>query len=461
MSAMRPYQEEAINQISTEYGNGVRKVLLHLATGGGKTHIFSDVLKRTAAKGNKCIMVVRGRQLVDQASQRLFHEGVEHGVRMASHWNKNYGAKVQLCSIDTLLSRNEFPEATLVVIDEAHLFTSERCKQFINHYSDVFILSVTATPYSKESLTHLADTVIHPVGVQDLIDQGYLVPPRYFAPSTPDLKGVHSRNGDYVAEELQERMSILTGDIPSHWLKLSEGRPTLCFAVNIKHSEAIVESFKKAGIPAEHIEGDHTFEQRKAAIQRLQSGHIKVLSNVGVLCTGVDIPFASCILMARPTKSYSLYIQQAGRGTRICPETEKQDFLILDHAGNVLRHGFIQDEPEVHLEGWIKEPRGGPVTMCEACFLMFNEPECPACGWSKPVPAQTERTIEVESGVLKELKGLPQAVEISLYIKRLKDIQKRKGYKKGWIYHAIVEKYGEAIAQMACPKRSVPWFVKR
>ena len=137
---------------------------------------------------------------------------------------------------------------------------------------------------------------------------------KYFAPSSPDLKGVRTQNGDYVTDQLEERMSTLTGDLVPHWVELAENRPTIAFAVNIKHSLNIVSQFNKAGIAAEHIEGDHSFDERMAAIERLKNGTIKILSNVGVLCTGVDMPFVSALLDARPTQSYNLYVQRAGRG---------------------------------------------------------------------------------------------------------------------------------------------------
>jgi DNA repair protein RadD len=463
--SMRPYQTNTIHQIQRLYSRGVKKILLRAPTGSGKTHMFSDIMKRTAEKGNPCIMVVRGRQLVDQASRRLFHEGVPHGVRMCDHWNKNYGAKVQVCSIDTLFSRGEFPEARLLVIDEGHLFTSKRCVEFVNHYTQqgTYVLAVTATPYGKESLRHLAEECVSTISMQELIDQGYLVRPRYFAPSAPDLKGVHTRNGDYVNEELEGRMSVLTGDIVSHWKQIAEGRPTLAFAVNIKHSLNIVEQFRGAGIPAEHIEGESTFEERNNAIEKLRKGEIKILSNVGVLCTGVDIPFASAILLARPTKSYNLYVQQCGRGTRIHPD--KSDFIILDHAGNVLRHGFITEEPDVDLDGReVPERVGKAPRVCPECFTIYTGDRCHVCG--KEAPPRDRKDIEIEEGTLRELVDYPKGREISLFISRMKEIAKNRKYKSGWTYHKVKDKYGEEAADRAFPgirKRNynnMPWFMR-
>lgn len=125
MDTSREYQTKSISDIREKFREGHRKVLLWLATGGGKTFVFCKMVKDSVSRGKRCIVVVRGRKLVDQASKRLFREGVNHGVLMASHWNYRPQAPVQVCSIDTLISRNLRPDADLIIIDEAHLFTPD------------------------------------------------------------------------------------------------------------------------------------------------------------------------------------------------------------------------------------------------------------------------------------------------------------------------------------------------
>lgn len=455
---LRPYQQQALDSIRAEFRAGRKKVLLHLSTGGGKTVIFSRMLIDSAARGNKAIMVVRGKALVEQASQRLFREHVPHGVLQASHWNQNAQAPIQICSIDTLMARGLRPEAKLIVIDEAHMAVTGGFKEFIESYPDAFIVSVTATPYTKESLEHLAEAVVNPISMSDLISQGYLVLPRYFAPSKPNLNGVHTRQGDYVPAELEQRMGVLTGDIVSHWRGLGENRPTVCFAVNIHHSQAIVAEFNRAGIPAEHIEGNHSAEHRAEVLRRLENGETKVVSNVGVLCTGVDLPFLGCLVMARPTKSYNLFIQQAGRGTR--PFQGKRDFILLDHADNVRRHGFITNEREVLLEGSKRErdPGDEPST-CKVCYSIFPTGSGCPLGCSPPV-VEKKRELEIDSeGRLEELNVSPIVAEIALFVQQCKDTAKQRGYKSNWTWYKVSEKYGEAVADVACPKRVKPWFL--
>ncbi len=454
------YQDLAINTIKGHWEDDIKKILLKLPTGGGKTHIFCEIIKRAAANGKRCIMVVRGRELVEQASQRLFREGVHHGVRMAGHWNKRYHALVQVCSIDTLFSRKDKPEADLIVIDEAHMATSDGYHWLMENYPNAYVVAVTATPYTTKSLEHVAQVVVNVIGMKQLIDEGFLVPPRYFAPSTPDLSGVRIQKGDYANFQLEERMSTLTGDIVGHWRELGDNRPTICFAVNVHHSQSLVEAFNRAGIPSAHVEAGHSDAERKALYNQLKTGQIKVLSNVGILCTGVDLPHVGTIIMARPTKSFSLYIQQAGRGTRTCAEIGKKDFILLDHAGNVIRHGFITQERDVDLSGRPPKDDTGPQPhTCLKCYAIFEGPFCLTCGPKTIKIGDDEITVD-ETGTLKEISDFSHHVQIQQFITELKEIRKKKGYKRGWVYWKVKERYGDDVAEQFFPKRSVPWFVQ-
>lgn len=460
--SLRPYQIKADQEIKAHFRAGRKKVLLRMATGAGKTVIFSHVLKSAAAKGTRCVMAVAGRSLVEQAHERLLRENVLHGVQMGNHWAKNPLALVQICSIDTLNARSKYPEAQLVIIDEAHLATSDKFHRFVERYPNAFFLSVTATPYCRESLRHIADVCVSPISMTELIEQGYLVPGRVFAPSTPDLKGLRKQNGEWISSQVEERMNTLTGDIINHWRKLGENRPTIGFACNLTHSIGLAAAFNAAGIPAEHIEGNNSSTERKAAIERLRTGRTKVLFNVGILCTGVDIPFASCGIMARPTESYSLYVQQTGRLTRICADTGKQNYILLDHAGNALKHGFVTDEPEVDLDGRKpKEDMGQAPIRCDNCLQVYehSEPRCPHCGHGKPIRRKESNVQEVD-GTLEEIKELPEAAQISAYFRRLKETQKKRGYKPAWIHFQLRDKYGQEVADTLKPLRKLPPWLK-
>jgi DNA repair protein RadD len=452
-----PYQEEAVRQIRELYQKGTKKVLLHLATGGGKTHIFSHIIEETSKRGNKCMMVVKGRELVKNASQRLEKEGVDHGVMMAGHWRVRPLYPVQVCSVDTLYRRKQAPPAKLIVIDEAHMATSDSYQWLAQQYPDAFFLAVTATPYVDKSLKHVAEATVHPITINELIEQGFLVPCRHYAPSTPDLKGIRTVNKDYETEELARRMDILTGDIVKHWKNHAENRPSICFAVNIRHSLSLMETFKASGIPTEHMDANTDDAEREAIFERLRGGHTKIVCNVGILGVGVDLPLVSCIIMARPTKSYNLYIQQAGRGTRTF--AGKKDFILLDHAGNAKRHGLITDEQEVTLDG---EYTGKKPKTCHECLLVYLGSNCPACGprTESMDDGRGVRSLNHLDGDLEEITETPIEIQVHRFIKELKKIKREKGYKRGWIYYKLVDKFGQELADKYFPKREIPWFIQ-
>lgn len=473
----RDYQERAITDIKSEFMKGFLKVLLWLATGGGKTFIFCKMVKDASLKGKKAIVVVRGRKLVDQASKRLTREGVAHGVFMAGHWNYRPNMPIQVCSIDTLLARNIFPEADLVVIDEAHLATSPGYHEFIKHYEKSYVVSVTATPYpEKGTLRHIAQTIVKPTSMLNLINDGYLVDFRYFGAETLDLSNVKvsATTKDYVEKDLEKVMvsGQLTGNIISHWKEIIKDLPTICFAVNISHSKYLVRRFNEAGIPAEHCDADTPEEEREEIIKRLEAGVTKIVSNVGILCTGVDIPILGGIIMARPTKSYNLYIQMAGRLTRpiyaegfdlttaegrkaAIAASVKPRGILLDHAGNLDAHEYPTDEPDVDLDGKRKIKVLRESKTCKQCYAVYRASLCPECGFEPPVSDSTVVLIESDE-------KLKERVEIEIDpVKRahksfLKEA-KAKGKKPAWAHHKIVDRFGFEKSLHVLPE----WFIEK
>jgi DNA repair protein RadD len=385
---------------------------------------------------------VRGRKLVTQASNRLHREDVPHAIRMAGHkFDDNH---IQICSIDTLISRKIKPNAQLIIIDEAHLASSAGYKEFLSFYEQAFVLSVTATPYNRNGLGHLAEEIVHPVTVRELIKQGHLVRPRYYSAYVPDLKKVKVRQGDYVQDELAKRVNqtVILSNVVNTWKKLGEDKPTLCFAVNIDHSKSLIESFQKMGVPAAHMDAETPDTERDALIKNLEEGKIKVICNVGILTTGVDIPCVQNIILARPTKSYNLYIQMIGRGTR--PYDGKDHFKILDHSGSVLDHGFIEEEPAPSLKDNRTINRAPPAyKTCRNCYCVFVGTNCHSCGTEAPV---VTKLIQEVDGELEEITEIPK-VDIKKEFQRLYYIAKQKNYKLGWVYHILKSKFGEDEAQ--------------
>ena len=465
---LRDYQILGLDGVRDHYKIGQKRVLLHLATGAGKTAMFCEMLKKVHERGKYALLVVRGRALVDQASQQLFREGVPHGVVMAGHWNYKPTERVQVCSIDTIHRRKIKLLADMIVIDEAHMAASRTYRELIDMYPDAFFLSVTATPYVKAGLKHLADHVVYPISIDKLMEQGYLVRPRYFSfPTDVNLDSVEidKKTGDYNQIQLGEavnKSATLCGDIVKHWLKHARDRPTLAFAVNVKHSKAMANRFKDAGIRAEHIDADTPEDERRWVLKELRDGKIKVVSNVGILCTGVDIPEVSALIMARPTQSKNLWIQQVGRGTRL--HNNKSDFVVLDHATNVMKHGPIEDEEPCRLEGHGKIPKPRDTMIkCPKCFCVFDKKEfgliCPGiiineqgqeetCGYEFDEPkdpiVQGPGVQTDSSKILVEISSPKEFFNSRLRqdLDRLIAIAIERKYQPGYVWHKIKDVHG-------------------
>jgi len=428
-----------------------------------KTVVFCEILKSAYQKGTSALIVVRGRKLVSQASLRLDREGVPHGVMMAGHWRNQPNQLIQVCSIDTLYARKIVPKASLIVIDEAQYATSNGYTWFTEQYPDAYFLAVTATPYCEKSLRHVASEIVRPITIGQLIEQGFLVAPRYYAPSIPDLTGVRVSQGDFVVSQLDEILNQAhpIGDIVASWKKLGDNRPTLAFGVSVAHSQRIAEAFNAAGIKAAHVDAATPEQEREEAIKKLETGEIKVLTNCGILCVGVDIPAVSCVVMARPTKSYSLYLQVAGRGTRIHPG--KKDFIILDHGGNVLRHGLITEDREGSLDPIPKSKKSSEpdLTNCAHCYAVISArcKSCPSCGAENEKYRREDKSKKPIAAELEEAD--PFHLKVIARRGELRDKKKRHGYRAGWVWHMLKAEFGEDVANKYQPKRQAPDWVRK
>lgn len=397
-------------------------------------------------------MVVRGVSLIENASQRLFQYGIDHGVMQAGHWNKKPSHPLQICSVDTLFRRKIVPPADLVVIDETHMAGSESYKWLLSHYQDKYILGVTATPHVKTGLRHVADHVVYPITMKELMDQGYLVRPKYFAPSKIDLSRVRQDNktGDYnmadLAKAYDENISIY-GDVVKAYKAHLDGAPSIAFAINKEHSRHLCQMFQSAGFSAVHIEDSTPMKERDQVMRQLESGEVNVVCNVGIWTVGVDIPCVRGIIMVRPTQSYNLYVQILGRGTR--PFPGKDHFTILDHANNVVKHGFIEFERECDLDGRPPEPQGDMVPIiCEQCYGAY-QPErgqpkvCPHCGHAvKVVRGEAKEKVVDINFEMREIKAAKDA-QTNMFVQKLIDKAIQREYKIGWIYYQLEKKYGK------------------
>lgn len=385
---LRAYQTAAIDALRAHIRAGKRRLLVVLPTGGGKTVIAAAIVLNALARGRRVLFAAHRRELIYQCRAKLLAAGIAEsdiGIMMANDPLTNLAAPIQIASVDTLRNR-DLPQADLLIIDEAHRSLSNTYLKLIEHYTSqgATLLGLTATPYRADGggLGNVYEHLEVVATPRQLIAEGFIAEPRVFAPSDgPDLRGVRTRGGDYVESDLLNAMnkSALVGDVVEHWRKHGQGLRTVVFAVTVAHSEAIAERFRAAGVAFEHLDGETPAKERDAILARLEAGEIQGVSNVGVLCEGWDMPSVKCCILARPTKSTGLYLQQAGRILRPWCDVRP---IILDHAGNALAHGLPQDDREFSLDTSQKREARKVTRRCRECGAICAQraTACPECG---------------------------------------------------------------------------------
>ena len=462
MITVHQFQQDAVAEIERYIAEGRRKLLLVAPTGSGKTVIASELIRRSIAQYRRVLFLAHRREIIDQTGAKLTANGVRHGIIMAGISPRPMEA-VQVASIDTLLVRGvrssamDLPPADLLVFDEAHRARGRTREHLISLYPNAVLLGMTATPCRGDGrgLGNLFDVMIETPQVAELIAGGFLVKSRVYAPINPDLKGVRVEKGDYVIEQLAGRMNTggLVGDIVEHWHGYGENRPTVAFAVDVAHSVAIRNQFLRAGVTAEHLDGETPIPEREDILARLASGETKVVSNCMVLTEGWDCPPVGCCILARPTKQMGLFRQMIGRVLR--PADGKPHAVILDHSGAVNDHGL----PEDHVD-WTLDVDGRAATPaqarrkagleprlheCPACKAIMVKPPCGVCGW-KPEPKA--RNIDFEDGRLGLVVGGKSRAqqytseEKARWYQMLIGEALRRGKKPGWAWYLFKDKFG-------------------
>lgn len=397
---LRPYQTGAIDKLTASHKKGHRRILIQASTGAGKTVIAAELILKTNAGSTPVLFLAHRKEIINQTSQKLDAFGIEHGVIMADNPRKN-NHLVQVASIQTISRRlNKLPPAGVIFIDEAHLSCSASYKAMKFLYPAAVIIGLTATPTRSDGkgLGEIYTDIVQVVPMAQLIEEGYLVKPRVFAPFTPDMKAVHVSKGDYDATETAAVMdnAQITGDIIKTWSKHAQDRKTICFASSVAHSQNIVIEFQKAGISAKHLDANTPAKIRDQTLNDWRDGKFHVLSNMGLFIEGLDVPAASCCILARPTKSLTIYLQAVGRVMR--PHESKTDCIILDHAGLTMTHDFVDVAREWSLDAKEKTKRNDPpvtsIAICPECFCSYSKKlsphGCPECGTATEQPEVAE-----------------------------------------------------------------------
>lgn len=406
---LRPYQVAAVESVKDALRSGKKAPLLVAPTGAGKTVMFAHITQSAQRKGNRVLILTHRQELLDQTCRKLSEFNVQYGIVLAGR-SEDPHVTVQVAGVQTLVRRlDRTLPPDLIVVDEAHHAAAGSWKQILTRFPNAKILGVTATPerLDGKGLGDMFDAIVRGPEVADLIAAGYLSKPRYFAPPGASMEGIRTVAGDYNKKDSEAAVnqSRITGSAVDHYRKLCDKQPAIAFCVSLKHAEQVTADFNAAGYRWAMIDGTMTTEDRRNAVRGLATGRLHGLSSCDIISEGFDVPVVSVAILLRPTQSMGLYLQQVGRVLR--PAEGKQFATILDHVGNVLRHGFAEDQREWSLEGAPKKSSKQKAAItnrqCPKCYgISAPMPICPQCGHSFEVKG---RKLEEVDGTLEEIKA--------------------------------------------------------
>ena len=402
MIALRGYQRDLLKRVQKALEPHNARVMMQLPTGGGKTIIAAYLLSSYLKEGRKAVWLTHRKELAHQTDRRLTETAGILADCDKTGWVVGAPAPAIADGVKILMAQtvsrrvansnvwSRYDSDDLMVIDEAHHATA-RGWELAMEYWPGRIVGLTATPWRlsyREGFQHLFGGLICGPQVADLQGERSLCKTRVLIPDSDHrIKGgTIGSTGDYTETGIEranyDRPNVMTAGARRFWQSHSQDRQTIVYAVSKKHASNLVDVFNESGVSAELILGDTDPTERAGTIAKFDTGSLQVLVNVAVATEGFDLPDASCVVIARPTESLALYLQMVGRGLR--PKPDDRDCVILDLAGNSLKHGL----PEDHRE-WTLAPRNpistigeAPVTICQHCDVASPAAShyCQSCG---------------------------------------------------------------------------------
>lgn len=441
---LRDYQQKLVDSCIASLKGGHKKPLLVLPTGGGKTAIASELVRRSFCKNKSSIFICHRQELIYQTIRTYKKNNIEPAV-ILSGVKPDYSNPIQIASVNTLIKRlDKVTQPKVVFWDECQHCMSNTWLTVANAFPDAFHIGLTATPCRLDGkpLNLAFDDMIEVINTKQLIEQGYLSPYQYYAPSNIDTSELKvGSHGDYTQKSLMNASfnSSVVGDNIEHYRKLADGKRNIVFAVSRNHAAEITQRYREAGYTAEMLDGTMSRNTRETIVKKFTEGQISVLVNVDLFGEGFDLPAVEVVSLLRPTASTSLYLQQVGRGLRICEG--KTSAIILDHVNNYKRHGLPDLVREWSLSDGLNKRKHSissdiAIKRCPMCFFAHTPAlKCPNCGYIYRADGKKIHEVAGELVLLgseeyrqAEQKELIMADTYEDFIR----IEKRRGYKRFW-----------------------------
>jgi DNA repair protein RadD len=378
--APRPFQVTAHDKLREGAKQGHRCQVIMAPTGAGKTYLAMRIIQEALMRGKRCMFVCDRKTLINQASETADILGLSaHGIIQADHWRANPKMPFQIASVQTLMRRT-WPETDVIVIDECHCQYKSATEQI--KATKAHVLGLSASPFSA-GLGQIYSNLINAATMNELTEQGILVPMRVFSCTKIDMKGAETRGGEWTEKAAETRGMEIIGNVVQEWEKFAILRKTIVFGATIAHCEEMRDQFLAAGHSAAVFCATTTDEERVAILSeyRKPDSKIRILISVEALAKGFDVPDVECVCDCRPLrKSLSTAVQMWGRGLRSSPNTGKEDCLLLDFSGNIIR--FADDFSDIFFKGLDALDMGEKLDKTIRKDDEEKEPpKCPKCGY--------------------------------------------------------------------------------
>lgn len=377
---LRPYQTKAIEAVRAEWANGSRSVLLVAPTGAGKTVLGKEL----ASRFERVLWVAHRRELVSQTSERL-----------KGHPN------CRVVTVQSLVAQDAQHDCDLLVLDEAHHYVADEWRCVVERHSGALCVGLTATPERADGtpLGDIFESIVVAASYSELLAEGFLVHVCVLQPT--------------------ERLgSDLAQDPLDAWVQHSGGVQSFVFCARVDAAQALARRFSGQGVIAECIEADTPKRERDKIVARFRAGRTRVLTNVGVLTEGVDVPEAGCVVLARAFGHVGAMLQAAGRVLR--PSPGKDRATVIDLVGATLRHGLPTEDRDYSLSG---------------CPIVSRD--------HGSTGASGEFVQDIRGLDLRMVSSLPVAQMKSDALRRIQETAQKKGWGAGFVKARYRALFGE------------------
>lgn len=340
---LRPYQEESKQSIFNEWNKGIKRTLLVLPTGTGKTIVFAKVTEDCVRDGDRVLIMAHRAELLEQASDKIEKAtGLSCSTEKAEETCLNSWFRVVVGSVQTLMRENRLKKFNkdyfdTIIIDEAHHCLSDSYQRVLAYFSEAKVLGVTATPDRGDmrNLGSYFESLAYEYTLPKAIKSGYLVPIKALTiPLQIDLSSVGVQAGDFKVNDIGTVLDPYLYSIADEMMKYCKERKTVVFLPLVKTSQKFRDILNEKGFRATEVNCDSS--DRAQVLGDFDTGKYNVICNSMLLTEGWDCPTVDCIIILRPTKIRSLYSQMVGRGTRLSPS--KDHLLLLDFLWHTERH---------------------------------------------------------------------------------------------------------------------------